>query len=299
MTVAELLKTITDLPLTEITLAHRLRPVSDAAVTALMQVIEEHGFTVPVIVRRTRPGFRLIDGAHRVAAMERLGRETIPVRAYTCTDAEARVLETTQNLAGAAMSPLDDAMFLAAYSAAYEELHPETRAGVAGGLARQGLATELSSFAEIIAEKRAITPRQVRKIVAAGRRISWDEAGYLRCIPRKLALKDIIDLGRIGNSDERSSVISMMIAEEAKTVSAARKMFKTREEGVSLAVKDPAEEGFIALLKLWGRLPKAAKRRFVAGVFEELSPLVCDEAAERDEAEVAALRADMAEVAAE
>lgn len=136
----------TDVEISAIEIGPRLRPVSEATVVALMHVIAEHGFTVPILLRKMKHGLRLIDGAHRLEAMHRLGETHIPCIIVTCTGPEAQAMEATQNLAGASLSPLDDAMFLAAYSATYEELHPETRRGVASALARQGIQTELSSF---------------------------------------------------------------------------------------------------------------------------------------------------------
>lgn len=248
----------------------RLRPVSGAAVAALKHVIEEHGFTVPVLVRHMKGGsFTLIDGANRLAAMIELGESRIPVHVVECTAAEARAMEASQNLAGAGMSPLDDALFLAAYADAYEELHPETKGGVAGGLARQGLATELSSFAEVMAEKRAITPRQVRKIVAAGRRITRDDAEMLRTATRKVTLKDIEDLGKISETEERSAVVLRLASGNAKSASAARRSLQV-EQGDKAPLKDPAEDQFMTLSKAWARAGIKARKRFLMEYAREI-----------------------------
>jgi len=272
--------TTTELPIRDITvLLDRLRPVSEATVSVLMQVIKEHGFTVPVLVRKTRKGFILIDGAHRVAAMERMGHEAIPVVAVSCTDDEAAALESSQNLAGASLSPLDDAVFLAAYSAAYEKLHPETARGVAGGLARQGLATELNSFAETIAEKRAITPRQVRKIAAAGRAITRAEVARLRAAPVKVKLADIEAIGKIADSDERAEVMFRLASGNAKSASQARRSFQA-EKGFAAPLEDPVETALKALKSAWSRAPKEARRRFVRDHGEALAALLYEGAQE-------------------
>jgi len=227
---------------------------------------------VPVLVRKTRKGFVLVDGANRLAVMTELGAAIIPVVAISCRDDEARALEASQNLAGAGMTPVDDAIFLAAYSEAYGDLHPETRAGVAGGLARQGLATELSSFAETIAEKRAITVRQVRKIARAGRSISRNEADQLRAAPKRVTLADLQMLGKIADPDERVAVVEALA--EGRKASAARKAYLAAKNGAAPSVKDPAEDGFKALIALWGRVPKASKRRFAGHFGAELQELI-------------------------
>jgi ParB family chromosome partitioning protein len=275
----------TDIEIAAIEIGPRLRPVSEATVTALMHVIEDHGFTVPILVRRMKHGLRLIDGAHRLEAMVRRGETHIPCMIATCTSPEARALEATQNLAGASLSPLDDAMFLAAYSATYEELHPETRRGAASTMSRLGVQTELSSFCDVMAEKRSISPRQVRKIVAAGRLISRAEAEQLRSAPRKVTLKDIEEIGKIGEAEERSAVVLRFSAGNAKTAAEARRSLKAEAGGVQLVVKDPVEEAFKALSAIWARAPKAAKRRFVDEHFEELGLLGAEEEEARFEAE--------------
>jgi ParB family chromosome partitioning protein len=223
-------------------------------------VIEQHGFTVPILLRKTRGGLNLIDGAHRLAAMKRLGSATIPAMIIECTSEEARALEASQNLAGASMSPLDDALFLAAYAKAYKVLHPETKGGVKGGLARHGLANELSSFAEIIAEKRSISVRQVQKIVSAGRKITRDEADHLRTATRKVTLKDVEDIGKIGDDDERAQVVLKLAGGQAKNAAAALRMQRAEVGGA--VVMTPKDAAFNALINAWRRAPTSVRKRF-------------------------------------
>jgi ParB family chromosome partitioning protein len=270
---ADFIQTIAELPIADITIGDRLRPVSEATISALCQVIEEHGFTVPILVRKKRSGFVLIDGAHRLAAMQRRGAAIIPVCAVTCTDVEARALETTQNLAGASLSPLDDALFLAAYSAAYEELHPETRRGAAGAVARHGSASELNSFAEVIAEKRAVSVRQVQKIAAAGRKISRTEADLLRQAPRKVTLKDVEDIGKISDTEERSQVVLRLVGGNAKTAAQARRSL-LQEAGGDGSAASEKDSHFLALMASWKRAPLAARRRFVVELQGEIEDLL-------------------------
>lgn len=267
-----------DLPIADIEVGPRIRPVTEAGITALMHVIEAHGFSTPILVRVTKKGYRLIDGAHRLETMRRRGATDIPVIPCKCTDQEARALETGQNLAGAALSPLDEAIFLAEYATAYQELHPETKRGAAGGLARQGSATELNSFAETIAEKRGISPRQVRKIAAAGKQISPEEVALLRSAPRQPTLKDIEDLGKITNPEERTAVIGALATGTAKKVSDARRQFADAKGTLKSNVKSPVEEELQGLLKAWQRASAAARRRFVFEQFEEIERLVSVEA---------------------
>ena len=160
---------------------------------------------------------------------------------------------------------------LAAYARAYEERHPETKRGVAGALGRHGSATELSSFADLVAEKRAITARQVRKIAAAGRALSRDDATRLRAAPKKMTLNDLLTLAR-APAEKRDGAIALF-AGGGKIADALR--------APSAAPKDPVEEAFKALRDAWERAPEAARRRFVAEFHAALSVRVRDEAERR------------------
>jgi ParB family transcriptional regulator, chromosome partitioning protein len=255
------LPSFTDLPIADIVVpADRLRPISEAKVAALMQVIEEGIFLGAITVRRTGKVNTLIDGAHRLEAMRRLGRETIRADVLDCNAGEARRLEITGNIT-AGMTPLQDAIFLGVYQAEYEKLHPETKRGVAGALAKHGVQLPNPSFAELVAEARQITPRQVRRIITAGRNLSIEDRRALQVVPYKIAISEIEKLGKIGDQPLRARAVEALL--EGKKVAAAVRAAKAEANGDAPAVKDPIEEAFIALSKAWARAPMAAKKRFL------------------------------------
>ena len=213
-----------------------------------------------MLIRRKKAGFFLIDGGHRLAAVQRLGFVTVPVRVYTCTDVEARALEASQNLAGASLSPLDDALFLVAFKAAHEELHPETKRGIAGAASRWD-ASEQSSVASVIAEKRGITPRQVYKVMAASLQLTKADADALRKSSRKVTWADIARVGKVVEPTDRAAMIAAVA--DGKTVGDALRQIAAQKSGVEPAIKDPVEQGFKALTAAWARAPLAAKKRFL------------------------------------
>ncbi len=285
------LPTFTDLPIADITVPKdRLRPISEAKVAALMQVIEEGLFLGAITVRRSGKTNSLIDGAHRLEAMRRLGRETIRADVLECNASEARRLEITGNIT-AGMTPLQDAIFLGVYQAEYEKLHPETKRGVAGALAKHGLQAANLQFADLIAETRQVTPGQVVRIISAGRRLARDERDALQAVPHRIAISEIEKLGKIGDAPVRARAVEALL--DGKSVGEAVRAAKAEANGEKPPVKDPVEEAFIALSKAWARAGKEAKRRFVAANFEELGLLGADEEEVRFEAEKPALLAEM------
>lgn len=258
---------IVELPVAEIVVPKdRLRPISEAKVAALMQVIEEGVFLGAITVRRAGKVHTLIDGAHRLEAMRRLDRTSIPADVLTCNAGEARRLEITGNIT-AGMTPIQDAIFLGVYQQEYEKLHPETKGGVAGALARHGLQGKNSSFAEVVAEARQITPRQVRCIIAAGRKLSRRERDTLQSVSHRIAISEVEKLGKIGDAGLRARAVEGL--SEGKKVAAVLSAAKAEERGEA-APKDPVEAEFHGLANAWKRASKEARRRFVAAQFEEL-----------------------------
>lgn len=280
----QLITSKTELPIDEIGLHGRLRPVSEAGVATIVASIREIGqLTSPVVVRQLRRDgelvYRVLDGAHRLAAARELGWQTVPVRVFDCTDDQARLMEIDGNLAGAELDPLDTAVFLATRKAVYERMHPETRAHVAGGLARQGSASELGSFADVTAQKFGLTPRQVQKIVAAGSRLQPDEIKALRLAPKAVTLKDLQVIAKSTPTD-RYFIVEMLADGRAK--SAADALRQSREAPAALA---DADLKYSRLLDAWGRASIETRRRFVQEMWAEMAGLMRDLAAEAGDRE--------------
>jgi ParB family chromosome partitioning protein len=268
--------TILELPVADIEVrADRLREVSEAKVLGLIELIELFGFTTPIEVRRAPKGRNiLIDGAHRLEAMKRLGKETIPVRAFDVSDTDARGREIGANLV-AGMTPLQNAVFLASWKTYHEELHPETKRGVAGALAKHGLQTTFNSFAEIAATSRGVAQRQIQKAIAAVKRLSDDEKRTLDRAEKPVSLDDIVTIGKIADADQRAQVVLRLASGNAKN--AAKALAEVRAETAEPGpAKDPVDEAFKAGLTWWKRAPMAARRRMVAAVEADLRELLAD-----------------------
>ena len=276
----------------------RLRPVTEAGVQSLLASVAEIGrIKDPVHVRKTKAGLVLLAGGHRMAAYDVLGTTEADAWVWSgITNDQAQMIEIDDNLAGAEMGALDTAVFLAARKRVYEKMHPETRRGVAGALARHSATDTMSvaSFVASTAEKFGLSERHVRRLVEAGEKLGVDSA-RLRNIPRPITLKDLIEIAKVGEPVERDAIVDALRAGTAKSAAEARRAFKARAAGVEVAVKDPVEAAFKDLSIRWARASMAAKRRFVAEHFEELGLLCADEEEARFEAERAALLLEAAE----
>jgi ParB family chromosome partitioning protein len=117
------------LPLDMITVPRRLRAVHDAAVANMVVAIQESGFTSTILVRPITGDegarYELVAGAHRLAAMRRLGRPTIPATVRILTDDEALQIEIDENLVRRDLTPLERAETLEARFAVWSRRFPQ------------------------------------------------------------------------------------------------------------------------------------------------------------------------------
>ena len=254
----------------------RLRPVSEAGVESLLASIGEIGVMKDAIhVRQKKNGqLFLIAGGHRLEAARRLGWDEIEAKVWTdVTDDWARLMEIDDNIAGAELNALDTALFLAERKRVYEKLHPETKAGVAGGLARQGLASDIVSFADASAEKFGVSKRHIERMVAAGTRLDPRDVALLRKAPRPITLKDLAEIAKINEPTDRYEVVEALAEGRAKSAADARRSIDA-SEGSGASIADPVEAALKALKTAWSRAPKEARRRFCRDHGDELAALL-------------------------
>lgn len=252
-------------PVAQIEVTNRLRPVSEAGVESIIASIHETGVMKDAIHLRQRKGGKLvlIAGGHRLEAAKRLGWDEIEAKVWAdVTDDWAQLMEIDDNIAGAELSPLDTAIFLAARKRVYEKLHPETKRGVAGAVARWDATDTMSvAFSTATAEKFGMTDRHVRRLIAAGSRLDPRDIALLRKAPKPVTLKDLAEIAKIDETVERYDVVGALSEGRAKSAADARRQRNATEK--ETAVEDPVEVAFKALDKAWSRAPMAAKKRFL------------------------------------
>lgn len=270
------------IPVDQIKVGARARPLDPAAVEMMLSSVAETGVIFdPIMVRDAKSGFDLIDGRHRLEIARKTGRDEIEARVWTCTQKEARFMEVTANLSVAHLTPLDFAVNLAERKAVYEDMYPETRAGVAGARRRHGLQPTKMSFADFMAGVLGKDPRHIQRVVAVGEALSADEVRWLRGAPRRLVMDDIAAFSKISDEHERKQVCIALSNGKAKKVAAARRSLAA-ERGEKPAVKSPREQAYQRLLDAWERAPKDVRRGFVADRYDDLADLVSDECERRE-----------------
>ncbi len=127
-----LARRVIPIALAEIHASDRRRPVDPEQVQVIAESIGEIGLQSPIAVRldpADTAGYRLVAGAHRIAAAAELGWTRIDGLVVDGSDDELALMEIDENLARAEPTPLDRALFLAERKAIFERVHPPPKRG--------------------------------------------------------------------------------------------------------------------------------------------------------------------------
>jgi len=289
MSRAKFLPSITSVSVSDIEVPQgRLRPVSEEAIGAFIQSIGEHGLLMPLVVRRLPgPRYELVDGAHRLSALKELGDPRADVRCYEGPASAIRLIEIDANLARSDLSDLDRAIHMAARRREYLAEFPETAQGNAGAAGRWNASAEtaLASFVALTVARTGLPKRKVHKLVAAGEALDPVAAEAIRSAPRVASLNDLLAFAR---AEPFQRLDAAMAFGQGKVRTIAKALKQTSAAPAPGTVQ---QQELNALLKAWDRATLAVRRSFLAERFDDVSPLVVDEAARRDEAEIDTLRA--------
>jgi ParB family chromosome partitioning protein len=256
--------------LADIQIGARLRPVSNSGVQAIIESINETGVMKDAIhVRRRKDGVLvLIAGAHRTEAALRLGWEEIDACVWRdVSDDWVKLMEIDDNLAGAEMTVLDTAVFLARRKTIYERLHPQSKAGVfKGNQHTSNVVAEIisaTSFAMSTAEKFGLSDRHVRNLVAAGEALTDAQAGQLRRAPRPVGTLDLMELAKIGDEAERAQVVLKVATGQAKKVKIARHQYAAETGKAEASPEARRDSDYDRLVEAWRRASPASQGKFL------------------------------------
>jgi ParB-like chromosome segregation protein Spo0J len=164
------------LPLVKLRRRQGARKLVEAKMPGLVDSIREIGIINPLRVRpieiyeggRPAEGWEVTAGAHRFEAASRLGMVEVPCVIVADDDLHAELAMIDENLCRAELSPAEAAYQSDRRKEIYEQLHPETRRGAAGGHGKHGSASDNLSFAEDAAAKTGRDKRTIYRDAARG-----------------------------------------------------------------------------------------------------------------------------------
>lgn len=263
-----------------IEVGERLRAIDNDYVAVLASSMKERGRVLqPIAVtsfrakKSLRPSYKLLAGAHRLAAAKLAGFTVIPAEVDPETDPrEARLVEIDENLFRHDLNPLDRAVFLAERKRIYEELYPDTRAGVAGGKAARKLTTDTmsavpgkASFAEDAAIRTGLDPRTIRRAVSIATGLSPDIRKRLVGTGLANNQKELLLLSKQEPAQqERIADLILSADAPAKSVKAAIE----KVSGKLPQVEDKQEAQARSLINSWLHAGVPARRAFVVELSE-------------------------------
>ncbi|RJF84839.1 chromosome partitioning protein ParB [Azospirillum cavernae] len=247
-----------DIPISDIDISFRLRPVDDGYATLLAENIQEAGrLRQPVEVRTVKGGgFRLIAGAHRLAACTKLDWPTIPAFVFEATEDEARLAEIDENLVRHELNPLDRATFLFERKSIYERLNPETKNGAQGGVGGKRNENETISFSKDTAARIGLTDRTIQLAVKIATGLAPDVKVSVAGTAIAKTQAELLALAKLGPAEQRA-VLGMLLGDEPKA--------KSVREAMAALTNRPAKvaDGYAKLLTAWRHAGTGERRAFV------------------------------------
>jgi ParB/RepB/Spo0J family partition protein len=152
----------------------RMRRLRPDVVDELAESISTRGLLHPIVVQAKGDDLILLAGAHRVAAVKKLGHHNIHARILDDLNAdEALLAEIDENLIRADLSAAERALHLAERKRLYEKAHPETKKGASGrGRQKSQIATSdkpAPAFIDDAAKKTGKHRATIAREVARGK----------------------------------------------------------------------------------------------------------------------------------
>jgi len=252
-----------DIEIHQIDPGQRLREADPATVEALAGDIFERGQLQPISVAKMADNqYRLLGGMHRLAAMSAIDEKTIRAEVWDPgnenPETNIRLFEIDETLLKRDLNPLERGVFLFQRKSLYENLFPETKAGVAGGKARQGSANEMFSFAESTAEKIGLGQRSVERACRIG---NLAQNIRQRLVGTPIAEKEgeLYNLTKV-SPEKQSQVVDLLFDPDkpASTVKAAVKIMDGHVEKINKEDSD-----YSKLVDAWNRASGRTRSRFL------------------------------------
>jgi Predicted transcriptional regulators len=265
---APIARPVLRLRLDKVIVPPRLRKVDPDLAAGIADSMAVNGQQTPIEVspKNEKGKYTLIAGAHRIDAARLNEWEYIEATIFEGSEAQYKLREIDENLIRRELSPLDKSIFLAERKKIFEELYPESKAGVAGAAARWH-ANAKFAFASETAEKCGISERYVQLAIQRFNRIAPD-------VRERIALTWIADKGveldalaKLDPDEQRKAVKLLLSGKDdaPKSVGAATKVVR--------GVRAPKEDGnkdadFEKFIRGWNSIYSAQTKKNILAWLE-------------------------------
>ncbi len=236
------------IPLDQIEVGERLRPVDHDAVALIAGSMSDpnNGQLTPIKVRRLTEGnYRLVAGAHRLAAATLLKLHAIRAEIFEGTAEDALICEIDENLCRADLSAADQAIFLQRKLELFE---------IEGGKLRRGRDLHKSAkLAHLDPEEKKRFYKMVERQIGVPRRTTQRALHRARNVPPAVMAR------MTGKERDDGSLLDKIAKIEIDQPGALEKLLAERGMAVRAAVRQFAETpapdaervGFAEFAKAW------------------------------------------------
>ncbi|MCY4318035.1 MAG: ParB N-terminal domain-containing protein [Alphaproteobacteria bacterium] len=252
----------------------RLRSVDEAAVEHIAESMQHQGQLYPIQIRTIEPGrFRLLAGAHRLAAARKLGWTHIEAFLVDDLDEEeSRLLEIDENLCRAELTQLDRCRFMRTRKEIYERLHPETKHGAHLKLPpwqhwKEGaspLPERVPSFVDNTAASTPWSPRTIARYARIGDSLSPELMDALSGTPIARRTRDLEDIADMDAGKQQDLLMRLQDVERPPVSLAALTTNPCRPSA-------PPKSNLDRLSSIWAKASKSDRRQFLKDILTAAS----------------------------
>lgn len=218
-------------PVADVVVGRRKRPLDEARVTGLSGSIATVGLLQPIVVTDT---LGLVAGYHRLEAARRLGWATIPARIAPLDALRAELAEIDENLIRQELTALEEAEHLQRRVEILEALGERAQAspGTNQYTTREVVGDTVSptkTTADIAAEM-GLGERSAQRRIQIARDIAADVKEAIAATPLADRTRDLLDLARLEPEAQRRVVEIEGVKEGTTSVLQARREVTRREK---------------------------------------------------------------------
>lgn len=252
-----------ELKIADIEIGERLRALDSSQVNLLAETLKQTPLQNPIVVAFLEGNYRLVSGAHRIAAFQQNGLKKIPGHVIELLKfhelEQMTLMEIDENLVRNDLTYLDRGLHFIERKRVHKVLHPESKRG---GDRRSKEAQEIQSVPDalwsVIAEKSGLGRRAYFENVAIVERLTATSIEALRAT--KFA-ENKGDLKLLSQQNEamQEKVIFLLFHADHNFNSVADVL--THLNG-GRPTKDEATKNWTALSTSWKRLTPKARRAF-------------------------------------
>ncbi len=205
------------IPIFQIKINDGRREADPEAVYTLADSISKLGLLNPITVDQE---YTLIAGLHRLEAAKRLGWEEIECNVSGLDGLLAELAEIDENFARKDLSAAEFRGLLLRRKEIYENLHPETKAGIAqavgmnramGNNVAAPSAATLKTFVNDTADKLGVAPRTVREELQIAKNLTPEAQEIIQTSGSKIKKRDTIKLSRLA-PEQQSEAASRLVS---------------------------------------------------------------------------------------